>query len=144
MRSPGKKSLHRLEIDDTFDHQFFGIVSAEADYKISLEINKILKIKLSNAEPVSTNENDNALFSRFTAPSGINDLSYQLVCNKSGISVLSRNFPALDYLFIICGSLNDEIVRDTQVLLRGLKEITAVFLLEKEKLSDEYIVLQTL
>ena len=68
----GEVSVQRL---DAFDHQFFGIVSHEADYKISLEINKKLNISLANSEPATKDDNPGASFSRFTAKSRFNDLS---------------------------------------------------------------------
>jgi phosphopantothenoylcysteine synthetase/decarboxylase len=143
MKSSGKKSLHKLVIDDEFDHQFFGIVSSEADYKVCLEINNKLGISLANSEPASRDENKDFPFARYMAKSRYNDLSYQLVSNKSGPAVLSKNYPSLDYLFLICGSLNDKVVEEAQKKIRETKETTAVFLLEAEKLSDEYLVLQT-
>lgn len=143
MKPSGKRSFHKLVIDDTFDHQFFGIVSHEPDYKTSLEINRKLNINLTNDEPAPSGSTDGVIFSRFTAKSKYNDLSYQLVSNKSDSYTLSKNFPALDFLFVICGSLNKDIVQETQNSIRNIKEVTAVFILDKDKLSDEYIVLQT-
>lgn len=142
MKTSGKRSLHKLVIDDVFDHQFFGLVTHEPDYKISLVLNKKLNINLSGDEPVSPDINNDVIFSRFTARSKYNDLSYQLVSNKSERTTLSKKFPALDYLFVICGSLNEGIVKDTQKMIREIEELTAVFILEKEKLSDEYIIIQ--
>ena len=143
MKSSGRKSLHKLVIDDKFDHQFFGIVSHEPDYKTSLELNKRLNISLKNDEPARVGDDMKLIFSRFTANSKYSDLSYQLVSNKSDSSTLSKTFPALDYLFVICGSLNSEIVEDAQRKIRDINEVTAVFLLDKEQLSDEYVLLQT-
>jgi len=142
MKPSGKRLVHKLVIDDKFDHQFFGIVSHEPDYKTSLEINKRLNINLKNDEPARVNDDDQAIFSRFTAKSKYSDLSYQLICNKSESSTLSKNFPTLDYLFVICGSLNSDIVEDTQSKIRDITYVTAVFLLDNKKLSEEYQVLQ--
>ena len=144
MRSQGRKSLHKLVIDEEFDHQFLGIVSYEPDYRISLEINRKLGISLSNTDPVEAGREEKANYSRFTGKSRYNDLSYQLVSNKAGNNILSKAYPALDYLFVVCGSLNNEIVEETRMLLREIESITAVFVLDGGKLSDEYIVLQTL
>jgi hypothetical protein len=142
MKPSGKKSFHKLVIDDKFDHQFFGLVCHEPDYKTSLEINNKLNINLSSSDPVFLNSNTEINFSRFTAISRYTDLTYQLVCNKSENNTLSRNYPALDYLFVICGSLNNDIVEETQKKIREINEITAVFLLDQQKLSDEYIIIQ--
>ncbi len=142
MKSSGKKSFHKLVIDDEFDHQFFGLVSHEPDYKISLVLNKTLNINLSNNEAVSPHTNNEVIFSRFTARSKYNDLSYQLVSNKCNSAILSKNFPALDYLFVVSGSLSNDIVKETQKKIREIKELTAVFILDNEKLTDEYIIIQ--
>ena len=142
MKPSGKRLLHKLVIDDKFDHQFFGIVSHEPDYKTSLEINKKLNINLQNDQPARSNESDLAVFSRFTAKTKYSDHTYQLISNKSDSSTLSKNFPALDYLFVICGSLNSDIVDDAQSKIRDITYVTAVFLLDNNKLSEEYQVLQ--
>jgi hypothetical protein len=142
MKSSGRKSLHKLIIDDKFDHQFFGIVTHEPDYKTSLELNKKLNISLKNDMPAILGDENEIAYSRFTAKSKYSDLSYQLVSNKSDSSSLSKNFPALDYLFVICGSLTDEIVEEAKLSIRDIKEVTAVFILDKEQLSDEYLILQ--
>lgn len=141
MKSSGKKSLHKLVIDDEYDHQFFGLVTHEPDYKTSMVLNKKLNINLSNDEPVSPDIIKEVTFSRYTGESKYNDLSYQLLSNKSDSATLSKYFPALDYLFLICGSLNTNMVEDIQQKIREIKEITAVFILEKEKVYDEYIII---
>ncbi len=142
MKPSGKKSFHKLVIDDKFDHQFFGLVCHEPDYKTSLLLNNKLNINLSSSDPVILNTADEISFSRFTAKSRYSDLSYQLVSNKSINNTLSKNFPSLDFIFVICGSLNNDIVEETQKKIRESKEFTAVFLLDQEKLSDEYIIIQ--
>lgn len=142
MKPAGKKSFHKLVIDDKFDHQFFGLVCHEPDYKTSLLLNKKLNINLSSSEPVLLNTADDVSFSRFTARSRYTDLSYKLVSNKSLNITLSKNFPSLDFIFVICGSLNNDIVEETQKKIRENKEVTAVFLLDHAKLSDEYIIIQ--
>lgn len=142
MKPSGKKSFHKLIIDDKFDHQFFGLVCHEPDYKTSLVLNKKLSINLSSSEPVLLNTPGEVSFSRFTARSRYTDLSYQLVSNKSLNNTLSKNFPSLDYIFVICGSLNNDIVEETQNKIREIEEITAVFILDQNKLSNEYIIIQ--
>ena len=134
--------MHRLIIDDTHDYQFFGIVTHEADYKTSLKLNEAFNISLKSDTPVVSDSGDTYSFSRFTSRSRFNDLTYQLVSNRSDLSALSKNFPALDYLFVICGTITIEVVEDAKKKIKNIPGVTAVFVLQNDQLTDEKTVLQ--
>ena len=143
MRAAGRKSTHRLIIDDVSDHQFFGIVTPEPDYKTSLKINRALGISLSSITPVLSPGVKEPEFSRFMARSKFNDITYYLVSNRSGKSSLSSSYPTVDFILMINGTNGDEQKDEIRAKLRQIDEVTAVFILDNNRLSDEQILLQT-
>lgn len=135
--------MHKLIIDDVSEHQFYGIAASEADYKISLRLNQLFNLKLKSETPVKRNDGNGAPFQRFIHRSELNDSNYQLVCNKSERSALSSFYPALDYLFLVCGErAKDEGLIKERIL--SIPDVTAVFLLDNEKMAEEFLLLQIL
>ena len=130
-------------MDDVSDHQFFGIAASEADYKISLRLNQLFNLKLRSDTPVKRSNGNGVRFQRFIHRSELNESNYQLVCNKTDRSALSSFYPALDYLFLVCGETGkDEGIIKERILT--IPEVTAVFLLDNEKMTEEYLLLQIL
>ena len=146
MKPQAKKTKHTLADAGYITALYLGLVTPEADYKISLLLNQVLAIKLTSNEPVVpvTQTENKVRFSRFTSVSEFSDLGYQLVSNKSNVKTFSKKYTNIDYIFIISGSITKEIEKRTVSVLRGTKEITAVFVLETESHINSNIVLQML
>lgn len=142
MKSTGKKSIHKLIIDDQSNHHFFGIATTEPDYKLSLKINEVLNIRLKSDSSVEPFQNADVQFTRFTSRSGFNEPDYQLVKNHNGTDVLSKSFTALDYLFLICNELQGDSANKVREKILSIPEVTAVFQLDNDKLNNEYLILQ--
>lgn len=141
MKTQSKHTKHTLTDIGYNNALYLGLVTTEADYKISLLLNRILTIRLSSDDPVeSIGKNENKVsFSRFTSVSKFSDLDYQLVSNKSNSKTFSKKYPNLDYILIINGSITKETEERTVSDLRRTKEITAVFVLETESHIDNNI-----
>ncbi|HUS85757.1 MAG TPA: IPExxxVDY family protein [Bacteroidales bacterium] len=143
MRSQVKKTRHKLNVSYDSSDILLGLVTAEADYKISLLLNNILNIKLKSLNPVSSEPQFDGtdLYTRFHYSPEYNDLIYYLVSNKSNRLPLNRKFPNIDYFLFIKNISStsdvDEIIRKT----RDLKEITAVFQLDYDFLLEEKVLL---
>ncbi len=139
----GRKSTHKLIMDDVSDHQFFGIATSEADYKISLRLNQIFNLKLKSNGAIEKTGEETARFQRFVHRSELNENYNQLVCNKTEGSVLSSFYPSLDYLYLLCGELNSDASLIKEKIL-SIPDVTAVFLLDNKKMIEEYLLLQIL
>jgi len=143
MRSQVKKIRHKLDVSYDNSDILLGLVTAEADYKISLLLNSILNIKLKSLNPVSSEPQSNStnLYSRFYYTPEYNDLIYYLVSNKSNHLPLNRKFPNIDYFLFIknisSGSDIDEIISS----IRDQQEITAVFQLDFDPQLEERVLL---
>lgn len=146
MKPQAKKTKHILTDAGYNTVSYLGLVTPEADYKISLLLNQVLAIKLTSNEPVVpvTQTENKVRFSRFTSVSEFSDLGYQLISNKSNVKTFSKKYTNIDYILIISGSITKEIEKRTVSVLRGTKEITAVFVLETESHINSNIVLQML
>lgn len=142
MKQSGRKSLHRLKIDDTYEHHFFGISCPEPDYKVSLQLNKALNINLRSSSPVSFNNDSNTRFERFVYNEDYSEKSYQLVKNRTENKSLSRNYESLDYFFLVCGNIENDLISDIRKKILEIPMITGVFSLEKDKMHAIYSILQ--
>ena len=73
------KRVH-LNLNQTDESSLIGIVSAEPDYKLSLALNKKLKISLRNVTPITFSDTNGTdlTFSRFSDISAAPDLSYNV------------------------------------------------------------------
>lgn len=135
-----RKSIHKLIINDVSEYQFFGIVTSEADYKISLKLNQLFNLNLKSDKAAKNPKGDNKVFNRFVHRSEFSDNNYQLVSNKTDRSTLSSLYPAFDYLFLICGVNRD--YAGVKEKIFTIPEVTAVFILDNEKMTEEYLLLQ--
>ncbi len=144
MKSPAKKIRHKLRVDNDNSDRYIGMVTAEADYRISLIINRELGLKLRNSNPViKSTDKKEIQFSRFTSVSDYSDISYDLISNNSGREKLFNKLPAFDYILIIKGVPDNETRDKLTQRIRNIGEITAVFVLDNNK-QLENSILQTI
>ena len=141
MKPAAKKTRHKLSVDIGKSDQFLGLVSPEADYKVSLLINEVLGINLRNNSPViKTIDKKECRFSRFTSDSKFSEVSYELIRNRSGKNTLLNKVPSLDYILRI-KDISDTETLDTLIRkIRTIKEITGVFILDKKKQIESYLL----
>jgi len=86
MKSRQKITRVQLKSETRNDYSLLGIVSAEPDYRLSLSINKALRISLKNDKPVEVvgTKAEDQHFSRFSDHSESHEIVYTLISNKSG------------------------------------------------------------
>lgn len=135
------KKISTLKLSDDGCDSFFliGIVSHEADYKLSLALNTLLGISLKNAKPVEavTGENKSDFFSRFvyTAPQTLT--TWSLFSNRSDNSTLVRKLNKIDYLLQVYSA---EVLPDREVVAKEIKKtegVIAVFQLDTNDIKDK-------
>jgi hypothetical protein len=129
----------QLKINQTDDSAMIGIVSAEPDYKLSLALNKKLKISLKSAHPVIiTDGSGRALtFSRFTDSEASHSLMYDLVSNRQGKNFLLRKLKNIDYIFRVYNPDNEADPGKIISSLRNTDCVTAVFSLDPGSVKDK-------
>jgi hypothetical protein len=139
MRSSQKITRIRLAVNEQDKPVIFGIVTPDADYKLSLKLNKKLGISLKNTNPVEfqDNEGNESIFSKFADASGAPDSVFQLVSNRSEKNFLLKKLKNIDYLLIIHNPAKT--FRSEQVMpqIREIDSITAVFNIEFKTLKDK-------
>lgn len=134
MKSPGKKLRHKLNIDDNISDLYIGIVTAEADYRISLLLNRELGISLRSTKPLIKDINKKEImFSRFSAESKYTETLYDLFSNGRGSEKLLSRLPSIDYLLRIKNTEEKENSEMIIAKIRDIKEVTGVFILNNEK-----------
>jgi hypothetical protein len=138
MKTTPKIKRVQLRINQNDESGFLGIVSSEPDYKLSLALNKKLKISLKNTSPVIINdEPDNEMtFSRFSDSSASQNLIYDLTSNRSGKNYLIRKLKNIDYIFRIHDPDNEININQVISTLRDAECITAVFIIDPVSIKD--------
>jgi hypothetical protein len=130
--------LH-LNINQEEEFSLLGIVSAEADYKLSLTINRIFRISLSNISPVRITEESGSeiIFTRFSDVSGSPEIVYTLVSNRSGKNFLLKKLKNIDYVFLVHNSEYETDIDSICSSLREIETINGVFNVDLKTLKDK-------
>jgi hypothetical protein len=139
MKNGAKVTKVQLKISQKNESALIGIVSSEPDYKLSLSINRKLKLKLKNQTPVTLKEESGTeyTFSRFVDNSPAHDLVYILMSNRTGKNYFLKKLKNIDFLFSI---QNHEDEATVKKIVSGLKEIeciTAIFPVDPSLLKDK-------
>jgi hypothetical protein len=144
----GRPKVTRIQLDDYIDDEFaiFGLVSTEADYKLSQLLNKKLKIALKNIETIDLPEVDGMKlsFSRFADNSGSPEISFNLISNRSDKNWLLKKLKKIDYFFRINSADSKCDIEQITSTLREIDRITAVFKLDPQEIKDKNLVYLTL
>jgi hypothetical protein len=139
MRTTPKIRRVQLKINQNDESVLLGIVSAEPHYKLSLALNKELKISLKNSSPVTlaTETGDEITFSRFSDSLSSQNLTYDLTSNRSGKNYLVRKLKNIDYILRIHDPDNEINIDQAVSALRESECITAVFNIDPVSLKDK-------
>jgi len=139
----GRQKVTKFQLDHQQNeiYAFLGIVSTEADYKLSYLLNKKLKLTLRNAKSIEVpGENgSNLVFSRYSDTSGYPEIVYNLISNKSEKDFLIKKLKNIDYFFQIHSYGNRFDIELLTESLRQIEMITAVFRLVPDEIKDKNI-----
>lgn len=138
MKSTHKVTRVKLNIERNNEYFLLGLVSSEPDYKLSLAVNKKLRISLKDILPVKVpgSTKNEAAFSRFSNRDSSEDLLINLVSNRSGKYFLLNKLRNIDFLFQI-QSENEVDLNSITSILREIDAVTAVFNIDIITLKDK-------
>lgn len=140
MKYERKITRIQLENNSTGEVALFGIVSHEPDYKLSLILNKKLRISLSNNSPVIIDPpGDEQVFSRYSWLNKSSDESYNLISNRSGNNFLLKNLKNIDYILRVHESERVKSIEKVKSALKGTESITALFIIDPETIKTKYL-----
>jgi hypothetical protein len=139
MRSSPKITRVQLKINQNNESVLVGIVSAEPDYKLSLSINKKLKINLKNSDPIIVPDESGTeiAFSRFSDMSPARGPALELISNRSEKNFLIRKLRNIDFIFQIHNTADTSAADRIISMLRGTDSVTAVFNIDQKSLKDK-------
>lgn len=139
MRNIRKVTRVKLQVDNVNDYILIGLVSSEADYKLSLTLNKKFKISLKNISPIKLNESSGTelQFSRFSDTSQSPDRIFNLFSNRTGKNFLISKLRNIDYILLIHDPDNKPVISDITTTLREIAGITAVFNIDTDTIKDK-------
>jgi len=146
MRGRPKITKVQLEDPNNEEYTFLGIVSAEADYKLSHLLNKKLRIELKNNKTIEVKgvNGSQISFSRYSDTTGSPEITYNLISNRSDKDYLIKKLKNIDYLFQIYSTDNSYNIDKLTVTLREIEIITAVFRLDPREIKDKNLLYLTL
>ena len=138
MRSSPKITRVQLKVNQNYESVLVGIVSAEPDYKLSLSINKKLKISLKNSRPILVPDEHGTeiAFSRFSDNSSDKG-TCELISNRVEKNFLIKKLKNIDFIFQIHNAGNTKAADTFISLLRGTDSVTAVFTIDLKTLKDK-------
>lgn len=142
MKSTGKKIKHKLQVSHDTEILFLGLVTPDPDYKTSLLLNSALGTRFQSRQPliITSSDNTECNFSRFSSVSEFNDSSFELVRNRNGKCIIDKKLSGLDYLLLIRGSEIPGNREDIISRIRATRDITAVFVLDENiSLADNIL-----
>lgn len=139
MKSGAKVTRVQLKISQKNESALIGIVSSEPDYKLTLLINRKLKLKLKNESPLAIEDEPGTgvSFSRFTDTSSTPDLVFTLISNRSGKNYLLRKLRNIDYIFTIHNPDNEATIKKISADLKETECITAIFNIDPASLKEK-------
>ena len=139
MKSTQKVTRVKLNIEQNNYYILLGLVSAEADYKLSLTLNKKFGIFLKNIPSLrlSGNNKTEVIFSRYSNNADSEDLIIELISNRSGKNYLLNKLKNIDYLLQIQNSEKEVDVNNITSSLREIDTITAVFNIGINTIKDK-------
>lgn len=139
MKNRQKITRVRLKISAHEDYSLLGLVTTEPDYKLSLSLNKKLKISLKNSAGIEIKgENGTYLnFSRFCDAKEAPDIIYNLISNRSDDNYLVKKLSKIDYFFQVHSPEREYNIDHLTTSLRGIESITGIFRLIPGEIRDK-------
>ncbi len=140
MKNIRKITRVTLEENRQDGYLFFGLVSPEPDYKISLLLNSKFRFSLKHSIPVKVSEDPSGnVFSRFSTDTVYPGKSFSLVSNRSEKEYLLKKLKNIDYIFIVHDP-EKEIDKDRlSADLRNVESVTGVFRIDPSNIKDKSI-----
>lgn len=129
-------SRSKIRPDFDFDFLLYGIVSTIPEYKIAWQINQKMNIRLEKREDIKLEFTDHKLLSISNFRFETENTTFELLKNKSNLSIRSKNdfvLPELrqiDFFLKINGS---QVENDSEELLEALRKVHGVLNLIKIK-----------
>ena len=139
MKSIQRITRVKLKINQKDEFILLGIVSSEPDYKLSLALNRKFKISLKNISPVKITEDNGyeLTFSRFSDSSGITDIIFNLISNRTGKNFLLKKLKNVDYIFQVQAPDNEISINRMTATLKEIDTVTAVFNIDMNTIKDK-------
>jgi hypothetical protein len=129
----------QLKLNEENAYSLIGIVSSEADYKLSIAITKKLNISLKNISPVMiTGDTGISMsFSRYSGMDPSKEVVYTLVSNRSGTNFLIKKLKNVDFIFQVLDAEDIDTISQIAANLREIESVTAVFSIELKSINEK-------
>jgi hypothetical protein len=137
MKSIQRVTRVQLKTDQKPEFRILGIVSADADYKLSLAINRMLGISLKNISPLQLKDESGKEVSFSSDTADAPDIVFTLISNRSGNNFLIRKLKNVDYIFLVHDAENESIIDQRVTNLKKIDSVNAVFKVGYESLKDK-------
>lgn len=144
----GQPKITKIHLADKTDEDYLilGIVSTEADYRLSQLLNHKLRLALKNAKSLDVKGNNGTSigFSRFSDNSKSPEVFFNLISNKSDKDYLLKKLKNIDYFFQVHTTGSTYNFDQLTTTIREIDRITAVFRLDPREIKEKNLVYLTL
>jgi len=132
MKSTQKVTRVQLKVNHTDESLWFGVVTAEPDYKLSLRLNRKFNLSLKNISPLKIPGDSGSVleFSRFSDLDNAPEIFFNLISNRSGKNFLIKNLKNIDFIFQLHDPSDKNQIKSITTNLREIENITAVFIID--------------
>jgi hypothetical protein len=145
MKRNQKITRVKLKINQEDALSLIAVVTSEADYKLSLAINKKFRITLRSISPlkISGDTGIEMSFSRYSDADPSKEVAHTLVSNRSGKNFLLKKLKNVDFIFQVHDSENKSDIKRIATGLREIESVTAVFSIELNSLNEKNLLYLT-
>lgn len=129
-----------LKLSYNIDFELIGIVTPLQEYKLAHHLNLYLKLELKRIEDWQVNlgakKNSGAFFKQYFYKNDITRCAFYLLQNKSLSEVCLPEFSIIDYLLLIFGESNDNLINDFLSIIKQLPGVSSSLLLDTTKIKN--------
>ena len=138
-----QKKVKKVQLSLSLEQviNLYGIVSSEPEYKISMELNRVMEISLRSTNPaiIKQANSEEISFPRFADTSDLPHSWISLIKNRSNHSLLLRKYPNFDYIAAVFHEIEKESVEEFAARLRKIKHVSAVFIIDNESIEPHIL-----
>jgi hypothetical protein len=142
MKGSRKITKIQLSVSEQDGPSVFGLVTPEPDYKLSLTLNKKLRISLRGSLPLETEGKKGIKFefSKFSDLSSAPETIFHLVSNRAGKDYFLKELKNIDYILVLYDPGRSYSTERLTVALREIETITGVFNIDCKVLKNKNLI----
>ncbi len=133
-----KKQTLKLHVDEHVDFRIIGISSHDNDYRVVWSVNQDLGMQFARVDNLVVHQpklKTDLSFSKYRFDDEDRYVRYNLIANRCPDGILFPEIKNIDFVLQVAGTLNETEFQSLVKKLKGVTVISAVFVLQPEKIK---------